>query len=71
VEGIGRWHFSNDGVVTVVCYEWHVRTNRCWINIIAPLARPLFKWNHDQVMRQEAEGLARLLNARLISLAHR
>ena len=68
VEGIGRWHFSSDGVVTVVRYEWHVRTNRGWINIIAPLARPLFKWNHDQVMRQGAEGMAHLLNTGLISL---
>lgn len=70
VEGVGRWHFCNDGGVTVVRYEWHVRTNRLWMNIIAPIARPLFKWNHDQVMRQGAEGMARLLNARLVSLVH-
>jgi len=70
VEGIGRWRFSSEGDVTVVCYEWQIRTRRLWMNLIAPLARPLFKWNHDQVMRQGAEGMARLLNARLVSLAH-
>lgn len=70
VEGIGRWHFSRDGSVTIVRYEWHVRTTRRWMNLLAPIARPLFKWNHDQVMRQGAEGLARLLNARLVGLAH-
>jgi hypothetical protein len=70
VEGIGRWQFADDGGVTVVRYEWLVRTNRWWMNIIAPIARPLFKWNHDQVMRQGAEGMARLLNARLLSLVH-
>ena len=70
VEGIGRWRFASEGAATVVCYEWQVRTNRTWMNIIAPLARPLFKWNHDQVMRQGAEGMARLLNARLLSLVH-
>lgn len=70
VEGVGCWHFSSEGLVTVVCYEWQVRTNRRWMNIIAPIARPLFKWNHDQVMRQGAEGMAHLLNARLVSLVH-
>lgn len=70
VEGIGRWRFSSEGDVTMVCYEWRIRTRRLWMNLIAPLARPLFKWNHDQVMRQGAEGMARLLNARLVSLVH-
>lgn len=70
VEGIGRWQFSNQGDVTEVRYDWHVRTNRPWINVLAPIARPLFKWNHDRVMRQGAEGMARLLNARLVSLVH-
>lgn len=70
VEGVGRWHFANDDNVTVVRYEWQVRTKRLWMNIAAPLARPLFKWNHDQVMRQGAEGMARLLKARLAGLAH-
>ncbi|MBI3772840.1 MAG: SRPBCC family protein [Gammaproteobacteria bacterium] len=70
VEGIGRWYFFNDGVMTIVRYEWHVRTNRRWMNLIAPFAWPLFKWNHDYVMRQGGKGLARLLNARLVSQAH-
>ncbi len=70
VEGIGRWHFADEGMVTVVRYEWQVRTNRRWMNIIAPIARPVFKWNHDQIMRQGAEGMACLLNTRLVSLMH-
>lgn len=70
VEGIGCWHFSREGSVTVVRYEWHVRPTRRWMSLLAPIAWPLFKWNHDQVMRQGAEGLARLLNARLVGLAH-
>lgn len=70
VEGVGRWQFANDGRVTVIRYDWCVRTNRRWMNLLAPIARPVFRWNHDQVMRQGAEGLARLLNARLVSLVH-
>ena len=69
VEGIGRWCFAHDGRATSVRYEWRVRSTRRWMNVLAPFARPLFKWNHDQVMRQGAEGMARLLNAPLLSLA--
>ncbi|SDY31206.1 SRPBCC family protein [Nitrosomonas sp. Nm33] len=68
VMGIGRWNFFHENGVTVVCYEWQVRINKLWMNLIAPLARPLFRWNHHQVMRQGAEGLARLLSARLESV---
>lgn len=64
VEGVGRWRFFREGSVSVVRYEWHVRTTRRWMNLVAPAARPLFKWNHDQLMRQGELGLARLLNAR-------
>jgi hypothetical protein len=36
--------------------------------VIAPLARPVFKGNHDCVMRNGGRGLAELLGARLIAL---
>lgn len=70
VEGIGRWRFSDEGALTVVRYDWHVRINRRWMNQLALVAWPLFRWNHDQVMGEGAEGMARLLNARLVSLVH-
>jgi hypothetical protein len=37
------------------------------MNRLAPVARPLFAWNHDIVMRQGAEGLSQLLNAPLLA----
>ena len=67
LEGMGRWLFSQEGSVTAVCYEWRVRTTRPWMNLIEPIAGPLFEWNHDLIMREGGKGLARLLNARLIS----
>ena len=70
LEGVGCWRLSREDPVTVVRHEWHVRTTRRWMNLLAPIAWPLFKWNHDQIMRQGGEGLARLLNARLVNLAH-
>lgn len=42
-------------------YEWDVRTTQWWMNALAPLARPVFAWNHDYVMRQGGEGLRRRL----------
>jgi hypothetical protein len=37
------------------------------MNLLSPVARPVFRWNHDYVMRTGGEGLARLLGARLLS----
>ncbi len=65
--GIGRWRFSHQGKVSIVEYEWHVLGTRWWMNLIAPLARSMFIRNHGIVMRQGAEGLARLLGATLVS----
>ena len=64
--GRGRWRFFEHDV-TVVTYEWNVRTTRPWMNALAPVARPVFEWNHDYVMRRGGEGLARLLGARLVA----
>ena len=67
LEGVGRWHFISEGAVSVVQYEWHVRSTRLWMNLIAPFARPMFIHNHGILMRQGAEGLARHLGAPLVA----
>ena len=59
--------FEEDGV-TAVTYEWNVHTTRAWMNALAPIARPIFAVNHDFVMRNGGEGLARLLGTRLLAL---
>jgi uncharacterized protein YndB with AHSA1/START domain len=71
--GTGRWRLfeqgaaGGDGPTTAVVYEWNVRTTRAWMNLLAPIARPIFAWNHDYVMRNGGEGLARLLGCRLLA----
>jgi Polyketide cyclase / dehydrase and lipid transport len=65
--GIGRWRFFDDRE-TAVTYEWDVRTTRAWMNLAAPVARPIFRWNHNVVMHQGGEGLARLLGAPLLAV---
>ena len=65
--GTGRWRFF-DGRETTVTYEWNVRTTRTWMNLVAPVAGPIFHWNHNVVMHQGGEGLARLLNTTLLAV---
>jgi uncharacterized protein YndB with AHSA1/START domain len=67
--GIGRWRlFEQDGgtPVTAVVYEWKVSTTKPWMNLLAPIARPIFAWNHDWVMRNGGQGLASVLGCRLL-----
>ena len=61
LEGRGIWRLSSHDDGTAVTYEWRVRTTKPWMNLIAPLARPIFAWNHDVVMRQGQRGLKQLL----------
>jgi hypothetical protein len=67
LEGTGRWRlFEQDGT-TAVLYEWNVATTKPWMNLVAPIARPIFAHNHDVVMGWGGEGLARLLGSRLLA----
>jgi hypothetical protein len=67
LEGAGSWRlFEHDGVTAVV-YDWDVATTRRWMNLVGPVARPVFSWNHDVVMRWGGEGVARRLGVRLLA----
>ena len=63
--GVGCWKFSRQGKLSVIHYEWHVRSKRWWMNLVAPLARSIFIRNHAQIMEQGGKALARLLKAPL------
>jgi uncharacterized protein YndB with AHSA1/START domain len=67
--GAGRWLLYEDDGVTTVLFEWRVHTTRAWMNVLAPVAAPVFRWNHDWVMRQGGRGLARRLGVELVSAA--
>ncbi len=67
LEGSGVWRLFQSRGVTAVTYDWNVRTSRAWMNTLAPVARPVFRWNHDRVMTAGGQGLAAKLGARLLS----
>jgi uncharacterized protein YndB with AHSA1/START domain len=56
--GTGRWTFTPEPGGTLVRYAWDIETTRPWMNVLAPLLRPAFEWNHDWVMNSGARGLA-------------
>jgi hypothetical protein len=65
LQGKGLWTFTREGGRTVARYDWRVETTKPWMNLLSPVARPLFSWNHDVVMGWGEEGLKRRLAGRL------
>lgn len=67
LEGTGLWTLTaEDENTTHVRYDWRVKTTKPWMNFIAPLAKPFFRWNHDVIMGWGGEGLAKKLNCKLL-----
>ena len=64
--GTGRWTLTGLGASTRVRYDWEVATTRPWMNLLAPLLAPAFRWNHGQVMAQGGRGLAQYLGVPLL-----
>ena len=64
--GTGTWRLYEQDGTTAVIYDWDVRTTRAWMNLLAPVARPIFAWNHDWVMSRGGEGIARRLGCSLL-----
>ena len=59
LEGTGLWLFERADGGTVVRYKWTVQAMRRWMRWWEPVARPLFIWNHDVIMRWGEAGLRR------------
>ena len=67
LEGTGAWRLVEREGITAVSYDWRVDTTKRWMNAVAPVARPVFGFNHDWVMRRGGEGLAELLGVELVA----
>jgi len=66
LEGRGTWVFETENELAVVKYYWVVKTNSRFMNVLTPIMKPVFEWNHDVVMRWGAEGLAKYLSCNLL-----
>ncbi|MEX2280406.1 MAG: polyketide cyclase [Acidimicrobiia bacterium] len=71
LEGSGLFRFSRtEEQGTALSFTWLVQTSKWWMNLVSPIARPAFVWNHDLLMTNFAEGLARVTNGDLIAVTH-
>lgn len=66
LEGRGKWTFIEEEGIVTVQYNWDVRTTQKAMKFLALIIKPLLAWNHDEIMRTGALGLANKLNAKLI-----
>ena len=67
LNGQGVWELSSDESSTRVRYTWTVNLGKPWMRRVKFVAAPIFRWNHNAVMRAGAVGLARHLNTKLLS----
>lgn len=61
LQGEGIWLLSSEGSHTDITYVWRVTPTKRWMRWLAPLLAPVFRWNHDGVMRAGEAGLRRYL----------
>jgi hypothetical protein len=61
LQGLAVFELDDLGRATRMRLTWTVKTTKIWMNLLAPIARPFFVWNHDVLMKAGARGLARKL----------
>ena len=67
VDGSGRCTVTAIDGGSLVRFDWWVRPQLAWMRAVAPLARPVFGWNHRSLMADGARGLVRRLDTRLLA----
>lgn len=71
LEGTGLFRFrETDSGGSFLSFEWSVETCKTWMNILAPVARPIFTWNHHRLMSDFGEGLGRASAGELLLTRH-
>jgi Polyketide cyclase / dehydrase and lipid transport len=67
VDGSGLCTTAATDGGTLVRFDWWVRPRVAWMRTVAPLARPVFSWNHRSLMAEGARALAGRLDTRLLA----
>lgn len=71
LEGHGQFRLEvTDTGTTLITFDWLVETPKAWMNLVAPLARPILVWNHHRLMEDFAEDLASATEGRLLRVTN-
>jgi len=72
LSGTGTWHLSpvteaggSGPEWTRIVYQWRVVVSKRWMRFLNPVARPVFVYSHDHVMKKGAEGMAEYLGCEI------
>lgn len=57
LNGVMRWTLERSATGTRINFSEEVSTGRRLLDLLAPIARPFFAWNHRVMMRRGQEGL--------------
>lgn len=66
LSGTGLWVLESQHGHVNITYRWDVHLNRPWMRWSAPALRPVFAWNHFDIMRAGARGMAGSIGCKLI-----
>lgn len=61
LQGMGAWHFYREGNTCTVECHWNVFTTIAWMNAVAFLLAPVFRYNHSRVMKRGEASMKRKL----------
>lgn len=71
LEGSGLFRFrETESGGSFLSFDWSVQTRKGWMNLLAPVARPIFVWNHHRLMADFGEGLGRATGGELLATRH-
>ncbi len=62
LNGTMKWTLQPEGSGTRLYFEQIVITGKLLLNVLAPLFKPFFAWNHEIMMRRGEQGLRHLLS---------
>lgn len=67
--GRGLWKLEENSGDIAVTFYWDVRAEKPLVRLLSPILKPLFRWNHDWVMKTGEERLQNEINRRASSPA--
>lgn len=71
LEGRGQFRIeATEEGTTLITFDWLVETPKEWMNLVAPLARPVFVWNHHRLMQDFAADLADATGGQLVDVSN-